>query len=426
MISLKLSSIKVEKVEIVEGDYHVYAEIVERPLYCPECVWEIYRHDLKTQLIYDIPHGHHRVGIILTRRRYKCRGPACGITFMQKCSDVDDHHRATKRLVDYIKQSAMERPCTHVSAEVGLSEKTIRNILSEYVVEVEKQHKFETPEILGIDEVHLNKQMRLVLTNIGARTIIDLRDNRSRKTVESSIYRFKNLHKIELVTIDMWRPYRDAAAGVIPHAKVIVDKFHIVKMANEAVEKGRKSLREEMEPELFKRLKKDKWLMVKRRRDLTEFDKAMLQAWTDDYPDLCALYEAKESLFDIWDQVLTRSQAETAYQDWKDSIPTGVRKYFSDVDRAVSNWHKEAFNYFDHRETNAFTESANNLIKSIYRRGRGYSFDVLRARVLFLHSPHRIVRKPFKSNLPSGTLGFMMAETSDYGVEVPHYDDIDD
>lgn len=97
-----------------------------------------------------------------------------------------------------------------------------------------------------------------------------------------------------------------------------------------------------------------------------------------------------------------------------------MKKYFSNLDRAIGNWHKDVFNYFDHRETNAFTESANSLIKDVYRKGRGYSFEVLRAKVLYLHCPHKIVRKPFKQGIPSGVLGLIRMEEIDYGVAVPH------
>lgn len=46
--------------------------------------------------------------------------------------------------------------------------------------------------------------------------------------------------------MDMWRPYKDAVNLVLPHAIIVIDKFHVVKMANEAVEKGRKDLRSQM------------------------------------------------------------------------------------------------------------------------------------------------------------------------------------
>jgi hypothetical protein len=49
----------------------------------------------------------------------------------------------------------------------------------------------------------------------------------------------------------------------------------------------------------------------------------------------------------------------------------------------MSNWRPEIFAYFDHKATNAYTESLNGLVKHTNRMGRGYSFEVIRARILF-------------------------------------------
>lgn len=427
MISKALPSIKVEKVEMVEGDYHVYATPKDEPTGCPECGWVFYKHDVKTQLIMDIPHGSHRVGIRLARRRYKCRGPVCGITFMQQCSDVDDRHRATKRLVKYIEQRSIEHPCTHVAEDVGLDEKTIRNILNKYIEGLEKQYSFETPAILGVDELHLNGEPRLILTNIEERTILDLRKDRVKPTLVQALYRFKDMKKIKFVTMDMWPPYRDAVYETLGRQTIVViDKFHVVKMANEAVEKGRKALREEMGKELAKALKHDRFVLLKREDKLKDKQRFALSGWAENYPDLKALHSLKERFFKIFDSDMNSEQAGAAYDAWEKSIPNELAKHFFELTRAMRNWRREILNYFDTHLTNAYTESANNHVKSVYKKGRGYSFDVLRARVLYLEAKHKRKRKPFKNNLPSGSLGFMKEETINYGVEFPHDDSIED
>lgn len=415
---LNLPSIKVIKTDENDHDYYVYAEAVEMPQQCPECNWcFFYGHGTKEHLVMDTPIHGKRVGILLTRNRYKCR--KCNKTFFQPCSDISEKHRATNRLVKYIEEKAIIRTCTSVADDVGLTEGTVRNILNAHIERLNKKYRFETPEILGIDEVHLNRQMRLVLTNIGESTIVDMISNRNKQTVINALYRFKELNKIRYVTMDMWRPYRDAVNDVIPHAVIVIDKFHIVKMANEAVEKGRKSIREEMGKDLVKRLKKDRYLMLRRRRDLDVKQEFLLSGWTENYPKLHELYLAKESFCDIWDSSYTRQQAESAYINWKDSIPNGIRCYFSDLVRAVDNWHLEAFNYFDRRITNAYTESINNQIKHIARQGRGYSFDILRARVLFIPENHK-KKQSFKSNLPKGYAGLMVMDEMNYGTKILH------
>ena len=98
--------------------------------------------------------------------------------------------------------------------------------------------------MLGLDEVHLNRRMRLVMTNIEQRTLIDMVKNRKKEIVVAALNKLKEPEKVELVTLDMWRPYLDAAKLVLPQAVPVIDKFHVVKMANEAVESARKALRE--------------------------------------------------------------------------------------------------------------------------------------------------------------------------------------
>lgn len=65
---------------------------------------------------------------------------------------------------------------------------------------------------------------------------------------------------------------------------------------------------------------------------------------------------------------------------------------FSDLVRAWDNWAPWILGYFDHPLTNAYTESLNNLIRVMNRLGRGYSFEALRAKILFSEGAHKIVK----------------------------------
>src|SRR5699024_9029783 len=77
------------------------------------------------------------------------------------------------------------------------------------------------------------------------------------------------------------------------------------------------------------------------------------------------------------------------YQDWLASIPEELVTYFVDLIKAMSNWEEEIFNYFTSPITNAYTESFNRLINV----GRGYSFEALRAKILFTQGYRKVKRK---------------------------------
>ncbi|MDP3538819.1 MAG: transposase [Azonexus sp.] len=83
-------------------------------------------------------------------------------------------------------------------------------------------------------------------------------------------------------------------------------------------------------------------------------------------------------------EVETKEDAWVEYLAWEASIPEELNKPFRPVKTAFRNWKTYILNYFDdERITNAFTESFNAKIRRVYRDGRGYTFERLRAKVLF-------------------------------------------
>ena len=77
------------------------------------------------------------------------------------------------------------------------------------------------------------------------------------------------------------------------------------------------------------------------------------------------------------------------YLQWEASLTPEIAPYFSDITRAWGNWTWPILGYFDHPVTNAYTESLNNLIRVMNRLGRGYSFEALRAKILFAEGAYK-------------------------------------
>ncbi len=128
-------------------------------------------------------------------------------------------------------------------------------------------------------------------------------------------------------------------------------------------------------------------------------------------------YELKESFFDIY-ECQTRHQALAAYAAWSQQIPPELEPAFRPLTGAINNWKDEIFAYFDHRITNAYTESFNNLIRITNRLGRGYSFEVLRAKILFTEGDTETKRPSFERQRSMGkgkaTVAFMTTNRREY------------
>src|SRR5690606_252122 len=116
-------------------------------------------------------------------------------------------------------------------------------------------------------------------------------------------------------------------------------------------------------------------------------ERLLMDGWTKNYPALGEAYRLKEDFYGIY-EAGTPEEAMRRYEAWYRGISTEIRPYFADLIRAFTNWQPFILNYFEHPVTNAYTESLNSLIRVMNRLGRGYSFEALRAKILFTEGIH--------------------------------------
>ena len=386
MNNLQLSDIRVINVKKdTDHTYHINAEIVLEMVSCESCnIGKLIKNGSKTTLYRDIPLHGLFVDVYLKRRRYKCKD--CGATSYQQSCEMHEKALMTNRLHAYIYKNAFNKTFQSVADEVGLNEKTVRRIFKASLTPEINSYKPITPTILGIDEAHLIGRARCVITNVKEKCLIDMLSDRNKVTLLKYISNLPDRHKISVVSIDMWRPYHSVVKALLPHAVVIIDKFHVVKLAQEALEQARKSIKSNLSHQERKQLKNERYLLLKRQRDLSEMEKIILYDWFGKFPQLEQVYVLKEAFFCIF-ELSDRKKALAAYDTWLTLIDDNVKVFYEPVAKTVSNWKNEIFNYFDYQYTNACTEAINGLIKLINKNGRGYSFDVLRAKaVLSLQS----------------------------------------
>ena len=187
---------------------------------------------------------------------------------------------------------------------------------------------------------------------------------------------------VETIVTDMWKAYHALAAKYFPGRFVVVDKFHVVRMANNGLDIVRKAVGRSRTREEKILLKDDRWLLYKRNSALTDEERTQIAPWLKHYPDLRKTYDIKERFFDIYDAP-DRQTAGRAIDRCFQSIPLDLDPVFVEMTTAVRNWREPILNYFDAPATNAYTESFNALIRQLDRLGRGYSFEVMRARLLY-------------------------------------------
>lgn len=370
-------------------DHALYpAAVYEPPNYspvCPKCgtVGEYIAFGTNVHSYVDLPLFKKQVHIQVHRQRYRCK--ACEATWMQPLPDMDTKYQMTRRCHTYLREESLEMTFTHLANEVGVSDATIRRICKAFIAELEVQHSPYTPEWLGMDEVHIGGKFRGVITDIQKRRPIELLVAHN-KTVVGRYLSNLDTKAVKVVTCDMRGYFIELAEAIFPNATVIIDKWHITQYATEAMDKARMRVKAKGDEKRKHQIWQERKLLLKRRAELSEGQLLRLQEWLHNYEHIGAVYEAKEQFCDIWLYPHPpRIVAEQRYRTWKEKLPKVAEPFFEKLIEIVDKHHKQVFNYFDLDEvaTNAYTESLNAITKEINRRGRGYSFEILRARLLF-------------------------------------------
>ena len=330
---LNLPGLSIEQTAETATQYDFTVKVISSPPPC--CLDGVVLNGTKQTMFRDLPiHGRH-VGIWVNRQRYKCRG--CGKTLYQSVPHMHRKHEMTLRLVDYIERNSMDRTFSALAGELGLSEFTIRSIIRIFAKRELAKLEPVTPEWMGLDELYILSKFRGVVTNVKDRTLVEMLPNRNKVAVIRYLAGIEDREKIKLVAIDMWNPYREAVREVLPHARIVVDKFHVVRMANEALERIRKEHRVSLPMRGRLQLKDDRWMMLTNPDKLDAGRMWLLEAMLGQFPLLKAGYEAKERFRAVW-RAENMPAAQEAYDKWESDLPEDVRPAFNDLTTAMRNW----------------------------------------------------------------------------------------
>ena len=247
---------------------------------------------------------------------------------------------------------------------------------------------------MGLDEVHIGGTYRAVITNLATRTVFDMLEDRKQDFLKSYFKSLPDKEKVEWVCSDMWRPFKKSFKEGLPNATLVIDKFHVVRMASEALELERKKYQAQLDKDSRLRIKKTvRWLLLHRPDELSDSDREDLALVRTRYPFLAAAYDFKEAFYQIYDAP-NKNEAVKMFEEWCGLLPLGEFHAYHEVAETVKRNYDDIFAYWDapFTLTNGFTEASNGITKIINRMGRGYSFEIIRAKVLYRNYAKTIAR----------------------------------
>ena len=285
-----------------------------------------------------------------------------------------------------------------------------RDYLSEFKQWKDKPHAKEWlifPENMGrhlsIDETALSKgELYTIITNKKAKgkkgsIVAILSGTKVEPILEQLLKIPKSLRdKVKEITLDMANSMKIIAKKCFPKAIQVTDRFHVQKLALEALQdirikhrweaidqeneliKQAKIKQRQYQPQTFSNgdtrkqlLARSRYLLYKAPNNWTQNQYLRSKILFDQYPDIKKAYNLVQGLRNIFNTATSIQTAYTKLAHWyKDVEQTGF-KAFNTIANTITINYRSILNYFINRSTNASAESFNAKIKAFRAQFRG-------------------------------------------------------
>jgi len=274
----------------------------------------------------------------------------------------------------WVLELAKHVPVAAIARLVGEHDGRLWRIIKHYVDEARKLKDYSTVASIGMDETSRKGHNYItVVVDLKERNVIFATEGKDHTTVDTFVEDFKahngNPDNIRIVTCDMSLGFRKGIADNFPNSQTIIDKFHVIKHANEAVDAVRKA--ESKENPI---LKKTKYLWLKNEGNLTdkqlEWKQELMKA--SRHLKTGRAYAMRVELQDIYEQASDRQTAEARLSKLCTWMMHSRLAEMKKLCRLIKDHWNEILNYFDYKFTNAILEGMNSIIQNVKRRARGF------------------------------------------------------
>lgn len=304
--------------------------------------------------------------------------------------------------------------CVHLGEYFQLDGKLLQQQYKEHISDYrsweQREHASEwmvfpdnTGVRLSIDETALsNGELYTIVTNKAAKgrrkalvaMVQGTQADQITEVLEKIPERLRN--RVEEVTMDMAPSMISAVRRCFPNAHQVIDRFHVQKLAHDAVQEIRIKYRWQVIdqetssyaiakandrihiPEVLSNgdtlkqlLARSRYLLFKHYSKWSETQKHRAEILFEKFPEIKDAYELSIKLGDIFKNVKAKEVAFKKLALWYNEVETAGIESFRTVSRSMQTHYINILNFFNNRSTNASAESFNAKIKAFRATSRG-------------------------------------------------------
>jgi len=290
---------------------------------------------------------------------------------------ADDHARITYRL-EYLVLLFCQMMTQKAAAQLlKMWPSTLSDNLHRSIERLRTGHRIADMDKLGIDEIsyHKGRKYATIVYDLDRHCVVWVGRGKGRETADQFFKEAlteEQRMKIRFASSDMSKAYMGAIEHWCPKAILVIDRFHIVKALNEAVDEVRKEEWRKAEGKGKAVLKGLRWLLFVHSANRTKGATRRLNALKGSNRRIHRAWVLKDEFEAFWEYVYTQSAA-SFFTGW---ITTALKSRLQPMREFAMMLRRHAEHilpFVKTRLTNAMAEGINRVIKIVKNRASGFA-----------------------------------------------------
>lgn len=373
------------------GGIIVRIEAPRQSLKCPACgSGHVHVNEWCPRRWQTLPIGAKRVWIEMDVPKVECQ--KCCARRRVEVTFAEPKRRHTRSFERYVGELLRSMTPQDVAWHLNISWDLANDIQLRRLGRQFRRPKLRHLKRIAIDEIHLGKRHRYVtlVLDWDSGAVLFVGQGKGADALKPFWRRLKAAKaKIRAVATDMSPAYIAAVLKNLPNARLVFDRFHVVKLMNEKLTELRRELHREAEGPLGKRvLRGIRWLLLKNPENLDDAkdEPARLREALKLNEPLATAYYLKDDLRQLWNQ--RNYHAATRFlTDWCARAEASGIRLLQKFANTLCGYRSALLAWYSHPISTGPLEGVNNKIKLLQRRAYGYrDLKLLTLRILSLHT----------------------------------------
>ena len=353
---------------------------------CPHCGGcELRTKDTFVRSIRNIPIHGQPSRFLVKCHKYRCL--QCGKYFNTRLSGIKTWSRTTELLKRVIFGTYNKGvSCKDIAKDNVIGVASVERYYHQMMQHTASHwQNRDCPRILGIDEHRFTRKQGFATTfcDLAKHRVFDVVKGRSASDMGEFLSSLKGRNKVKVVCIDMNSAYRKLVREWFPNARIVADRFHVIRLVNQHFSELCKTMDE-------KRLAYGRGglmrLMLKRRDSLNAVQRERLRCYFEGSLGMAAIYEFMHDLIELLrNKAKNRPACRVCVTELLEKIRQLRETAFAPLrklGKTLSNWQEEVGRMFRFVKNNGITEGFHRKMKLLQRRAYGFrNFENYRLRV---------------------------------------------